>query len=128
MNFARKTISMVLLTSLIILAGCAAPCSQIPREALKPLPDIKMPAEPALNTKKLIDSKTGQPAGLFFPTESAFKEANYKVDLREVAELGAANTRGPWGYSNKPESHGAGLPHASRGPILPVDSNAWSGK
>jgi hypothetical protein len=52
-----------------------------------------MPAEPALNTKKLIDSKTGQPAGLFFPTESAFKEATYKVDLRESAELGAANTR-----------------------------------
>ena len=37
--------------------------------------------------------KKGQPAGLFFPTESAFKEATYKVDLRESAELGAANTR-----------------------------------
>ena len=74
--------------TLILLAGCATPCPQIPQEALKPLPDIKMPAEPALNTKKLIDSKTGQPAGLFFPTESAFKEATYKVDLRESAELG----------------------------------------
>jgi len=44
-----------------------------------------------LNTRKLLDAK-GQPAGLFFPTESAFKEATYKVDLREAAELGSANT------------------------------------
>ena len=93
MPFNRKMTWMVLLMTLILLAGCAAPCQQIPKEAVKPLPDIKMPAEPALNTKKLIDSKTGQPAGLFFPTESAFKEATYKVDLRESAELGAANTQ-----------------------------------
>ena len=93
MPFNRKMTWTVWLMTLILLAGCATPCPQIPQEALKPLPDIKMPAEPALNTKKLIDSKTGQPAGLFFPTESAFKEAAYKVDLRESAELGAANTR-----------------------------------
>jgi len=92
-RYKKRTIWMVLLMTLILLAGCATPCPQIPKEALKPLPDIKMPVEPALNTKKLIDSKTGQPAGLFFPTESAFKEATYKVDLRESAELGAANTR-----------------------------------
>jgi hypothetical protein len=44
-----------------------------------------------LNTRKLLDDK-GQPAGLLFPTESAFAEARYKVDLKEAAELGSANT------------------------------------
>jgi len=91
MNYVRKMIWMVLLIPSITLAGCAAPCSQIPREALKPLPVTELPTEPRLNTRKLLDAQ-GKPAGLLFPTEDAFAEANYKVGLKEAAELGMANT------------------------------------
>ncbi len=77
----------------MLLTGCAAKCPQIPREALQDLPVIATPATPQLNTRKLLDAKTGQPAGLFFPTEDAFKEAKYKIDLLEAVELGQANTR-----------------------------------
>jgi hypothetical protein len=77
---------------LILLAGCCGPEAQIPREALNPLPDITLPKEPVLHTTKLLDDQ-GKPAGLLFPTNDAFTEAQYRNDLREAAELGAANTR-----------------------------------
>lgn len=91
MNWKKLTIWMGYGMILMLLVGCAAPCTQIPREALKPLPLITIPLPPALNTKKLLDAQ-GKPAGLLFPTEDAFKEAHYKNDLREAAELGVANT------------------------------------
>jgi hypothetical protein len=50
-----------------------------------------MPTAPELHTKKLLDAQ-GQPAGLLFPAESAWAEADYKVSLKEAAELGIANT------------------------------------
>jgi hypothetical protein len=93
MNSSRIMILTASLIFLILLGGCTTPCPQIPREALVDLPVIKLPTEPPLNTRKLLDAKTGKPAGLLFPGDDAFKEAAYKVDLREAAELGAANTR-----------------------------------
>lgn len=50
-----------------------------------------LPTAPVLNTRKLLDAQ-GRPAGLLFPTEDAFAEAEYKVGLKEAAELGMANT------------------------------------
>jgi hypothetical protein len=43
------------------------------------------------DTRKLLDAQ-GKPAGLLFPTEDALAEADYKVELKEAAELGMANT------------------------------------
>ena len=77
---------------LLALAGCGAIEPGIPKEALKPLPDITLPKEPQLHTRKLLDDK-GKPAGLLFPSEDAFQEAQYRNDLREAAEMGQANTR-----------------------------------
>ena len=57
----------------------------------KPPPVTKLPTEPRLNTRKLLAAQ-GKPAGLLFPTEDAFAEADYKVELKEAAELGMANT------------------------------------
>jgi hypothetical protein len=50
-----------------------------------------LPTAPQLNTRKLLNSD-GSPAGLLFPPESAWAEADYKVGLKEAAELGIANT------------------------------------
>lgn len=91
MSYAKKVIWTACLTLLITLTGCAGTCPQIPREALKPLPTIILPTAPRLNTKRLLDAQ-GKPAGLLFPTEDAFAEAEYKIGLKEAAELGIANT------------------------------------
>ena len=93
MNGKSRATWIVCLMTSMLLVGCGAKCPQIPREALTPLPAIQIPPTPELHTRKLLDVKTGQPAGLFFPTEDAFKASRYKIDLLESAELGALNTR-----------------------------------
>ena len=91
MNCKGRTIWMVLPIILMVLAGCAAPGAQIPREALKPLPVNTEPKTPEIHFKKLLDAQ-GKPAGLLFPSEDAFTEARYVNELQEWGRLGAANT------------------------------------
>lgn len=43
------------------------------------------------NTKKLLDAQ-GNPAGILFPAEDAFNEAQYINALQEWGRLGMANT------------------------------------